>query len=219
MDKNTITDLLLDKKIKKGNPIENARVQREYTKNNCNMVDHKLNKYFETKSILGNSAIITIVSPEYLADALLCLQSYLRNTRNKSTPYIFIATNDPGQKEVCESILSKSNVLTIFPDTLVYTGRFSKALAKEYGNKNIYCNVIVPGYFKTELTDANASDMIVEQFIRLSMLQREGAPDEFGKAIVFLASDLSSFVNGDVLYVTGGLDTIPPYNAKRKKKQ
>ncbi len=95
---------------------------------------------------------------------------------------------------------------------------FSKALAKEYGNKNIYCNVIVPGYFKTELTDANASEMIVEQFIRLSMLQREGRPDEFGKAIVFLASDLSSFVNGDVLNVTGGLDTIPPYNAKRKKK-
>jgi 3-oxoacyl-[acyl-carrier protein] reductase len=94
---------------------------------------------------------------------------------------------------------------------------FSKALAKEYGNKNIYCNVIVPGYFKTELTDANASDMIVEQFVRLSMLQREGFPDEFGKSVVFLASDLSSFVNGDVLYVTGGLDTIPPYNAKRKK--
>lgn len=95
---------------------------------------------------------------------------------------------------------------------------FSKALAKEYGNKDIYCNVIVPGYFKTELTDANASEMIVEQFIRLSMLQREGRPDEFGKAIVFLASDLSSFVNGDVLYVTGGLDTIPPYNSKRLKK-
>ncbi|MBN2546767.1 MAG: SDR family oxidoreductase [Spirochaetes bacterium] len=96
---------------------------------------------------------------------------------------------------------------------------FSKALAKEYGNKDIYCNVIVPGYFKTELTDANASEMIVEQFVRLSMLQREGKPDEFGKAIVFFASDLSSFVNGDVLYVTGGLDTIPPYNTKRQKKK
>lgn len=96
---------------------------------------------------------------------------------------------------------------------------FSKALAKEYGNKDIYCNVVVPGYFKTELTDANASEMIVEQFVRLSMLQREGQPDEFGKAVVFLSSDLSSFVNGDVLYVTGGLDTIPPYNTKRKRKK
>ena len=95
---------------------------------------------------------------------------------------------------------------------------FSRALAKEYGHKNVYCNVVVPGYFKTELTDANASEMIVEQFVRLSMLQREGQPCEFGKAVVFLASDLSSFVNGDVLYVTGGLDTIPPLNAKRQKK-
>lgn len=96
---------------------------------------------------------------------------------------------------------------------------FTKALAKEYGSKNIYGNVIVPGYFRTELTDANASQMIVDQFKRLSMLQREGQPDEFGKAIVFLASDLSSFVNGDVLYVTGGLDTIPPYNASRPKRK
>jgi 3-oxoacyl-[acyl-carrier protein] reductase len=95
---------------------------------------------------------------------------------------------------------------------------FSRALAKEYGFKNIYCNVIVPGYFKTELTDANASEMIVEQFVRLSMLQREGQPMEFGKAVVFLVSDLSSFVNGDVLYVTGGLDTIPPYNSAKRKK-
>jgi 3-oxoacyl-[acyl-carrier protein] reductase len=94
---------------------------------------------------------------------------------------------------------------------------FSRALAKEYGHKDIYCNVIVPGYFKTELTDANASEMIVEQFVRLSMLQREGQPDEFGRAVVFLASDLSSFVNGDTLYVTGGLDTIPPYNSKKRK--
>ena len=95
---------------------------------------------------------------------------------------------------------------------------FSKALAKEYGHRNIYCNVIVPGYFKTGLTDANASEMIVEQFVRLSSLQREGQPDEFGKAVVMLASDLSSFVNGDVLYVTGGLDTIPPFNAKKNRK-
>ncbi len=95
---------------------------------------------------------------------------------------------------------------------------FSRALAKEYGFKNIYCNVIVPGYFRTELTDANASAMIVEQFVRLSMLQREGQPNEFGKAVVFLTSDLSSFVNGDVLYVTGGLDTIPPYNTAKRKK-
>jgi 3-oxoacyl-[acyl-carrier protein] reductase len=97
---------------------------------------------------------------------------------------------------------------------------FSKALAKEYGYKDIYANIIVPGYFQTELTDANASETVVENFIRLSMLQREGQPHEFGKAVVFLCSELSDFVNGDVLYVTGGLDTIPPVTqGKRRKKK
>ncbi len=96
---------------------------------------------------------------------------------------------------------------------------FTKALAKEYGYKNIHANVIVPGYFRTELTDANASEMIVEQFIRLSMLQREGKVEEFGKAVVFFSSSLSDFVNGDVMHVTGGLDTIPPKDNARKKKK
>ena len=50
------------------------------------------------------------------------------------------------------------------------------------------------------------------------MLQREGRPHEFGKAVFFLASDLYLIVNGHILYVTGDLDTIPPYNAKKRKK-
>lgn len=96
---------------------------------------------------------------------------------------------------------------------------FSKAMAKEYGNKDIYCNVIVPGYFKTELTDAFATEAVVNNFVRLSILQRAGQPDEYGKAIVFFASDLCSFVNGAVLYVTGGLETIPPVTERRQKKK
>ena len=86
---------------------------------------------------------------------------------------------------------------------------FSKALSKEYGGKNIYCNVIVPGYFDTELTRANASDKITNFFVDFSSLKRKGEGSEYGKAIIFLASDYSSFVNGDVLYVTGGLEYIP----------
>ncbi len=95
---------------------------------------------------------------------------------------------------------------------------FSKALAKEYGNKDIYCNVVVPGYFKTDLTDANAADLIAEQAVRLSALQREGEPSELGKVVVFCASDLSSYVNGSVLFATGGFEILGPINARRKKK-
>ena len=96
---------------------------------------------------------------------------------------------------------------------------FSKAMAKEYGNRDIYCNVIVPGFFKTDLTDSTASEIITKYYLRLSMLQREGDPAELGKAVVFLASGLSSFINGEILHVTGGLETVPPVSERRKKKK
>lgn len=86
---------------------------------------------------------------------------------------------------------------------------FTKAMAKEYGKKNIYTNVIVPGYFDTELVRANATDQIKDFFVKFSALKRPGEGSEYGKAIVFLASDYSSFVNGAVLHVTGGLEYIP----------
>ena len=87
---------------------------------------------------------------------------------------------------------------------------FSKALAKEWGKKKIQTNVVVPGYFDTALTRANATDIVVENFVRMSSLRRAGQGYEYGRAVVFLASELSSFINGYVLEVTGGLDTIPP---------
>jgi 3-oxoacyl-[acyl-carrier protein] reductase len=87
---------------------------------------------------------------------------------------------------------------------------FSRALAKEWGKKGIYTNVVVPGYYDTELTRANATDVVVDNFVKLSSLKRAGQADEYGRAVVFLASDLASFINGHVLEVTGGLETIPP---------
>lgn len=87
---------------------------------------------------------------------------------------------------------------------------FTKAMAKEYGKKNIYSNVIIPGYFETDLTKNNASDIVKNSFIRLSSLQRKGDPSELGKAVVMMASDYSSFINGETIHVTGGLDNIPP---------
>ena len=87
---------------------------------------------------------------------------------------------------------------------------FSRALAKEWGKKNIYTNVVVPGYYDTELTRANATEIVVDNFVRMSSLKRAGQGYEYGRAIVFFASELSSFVNGHVLEATGGLETIPP---------
>jgi 3-oxoacyl-[acyl-carrier protein] reductase len=87
---------------------------------------------------------------------------------------------------------------------------FSKALAKEWGKKNIHTNVVVAGYFDTALTRANATDTVVNNFVTMSSLKRAGQGHEYGKAVVFFASELSSFINGHTLDVSGGLDTIPP---------
>lgn len=86
---------------------------------------------------------------------------------------------------------------------------FSKALAKEWGKENIYTNIIAPGYFDTALTRATVTESIVDNFISLSSLKRPGKGHEYGNAIVFFASDLSSFVNGHVLEVSGGLEKTP----------
>ena len=68
-----------------------------------------------------------------------------------------------------------------------------------------------PDIFDFETTDElPGADIVVENFVRMSSLKRAGQGSEYGKAVVYLASDLSSFVNGHVLEVTGGLETIPP---------
>jgi 3-oxoacyl-[acyl-carrier protein] reductase len=96
---------------------------------------------------------------------------------------------------------------------------FSKALAKEYGHKDIYCNVIIPGFVETDLTKANASDEVIGHTIRLSSLQRLGEADEVGKVVVFCASDLSSYINGTVIHATGGIEVLGPINERKKKKK
>jgi NAD(P)-dependent dehydrogenase (short-subunit alcohol dehydrogenase family) len=71
-------------------------------------------------------------------------------------------------------------------------------------------NIIAPGYFDTALTRVNASDSTLDNFIKLSSLKRCGQGHEYEKAIVFFASELSSFINGHVLEVSGGLEKTPP---------
>ena len=81
---------------------------------------------------------------------------------------------------------------------------FSKSLAKEMGSRNLRCNVITPGFIETDMTD-ELSDELKQSYLNNIPLKRLGAPEEIAKACVFLASDLSSYVNGQVLGVDGGL--------------
>lgn len=83
---------------------------------------------------------------------------------------------------------------------------FTKSLAKELGSRNIRCNAIAPGFIETDMTHG-ISDEMKEQFKKNIPLGRYGAADEVAKIVLFLASDLSSYVNGQVISVCGGLNT------------
>ena len=83
---------------------------------------------------------------------------------------------------------------------------FSKSIALELGSRNIRCNVIAPGFIETEMT-AKLSEDVVAGWRAGIPLKRGGTPDDVANACVFLASDLSSYITGQVIHVDGGMLT------------
>lgn len=83
----------------------------------------------------------------------------------------------------------------------------TKALAKEVAPMGIRVNAIAPGYVETRLTQAIPEKMREEMVSRIP-LRRKGAPEDIAGPVLFLASDLSSYVTGEVLNVTGGVGSL-----------
>lgn len=83
---------------------------------------------------------------------------------------------------------------------------FSKSVALELGSRNIRCNVIAPGFIETEMTEKLSAD-VVEGWRNNIPLKRGGTPEDVANACVFLASDMSAYVTGQVLNVDGGMLT------------
>jgi 3-oxoacyl-[acyl-carrier protein] reductase len=83
---------------------------------------------------------------------------------------------------------------------------FSKSVALELGSRNIRCNVIAPGFIETEMT-AKLNEEVVKGWRDAIPLKRGGSTEDVANACLFFASDMSSFVTGQVLNVCGGMLT------------
>lgn len=83
---------------------------------------------------------------------------------------------------------------------------FSKSIALELGSRNIRSNVIAPGFIETEMT-AQLSEEVVQGWRDGIPLKRGGQPEDVANACVFLASELSNYITGQVLHVDGGMLT------------
>jgi 3-oxoacyl-[acyl-carrier protein] reductase len=81
---------------------------------------------------------------------------------------------------------------------------FTKALARELGNRGVRVNAVAPGYITTELTDVLSEEMR-ELILSNTPLGRLGSPEDVAGAVRFLCSDEAAFVTGEVLLVDGGL--------------
>lgn len=83
---------------------------------------------------------------------------------------------------------------------------FTKSTALELGSRNIRCNAIAPGFIETEMT-AVLDEKTVQGWRDAIPLKRGGSPEDVANACLFLASDLSSYITGQVLNVCGGMLT------------
>jgi 3-oxoacyl-[acyl-carrier protein] reductase len=82
---------------------------------------------------------------------------------------------------------------------------FSKSIAKEVGSRNIRCNVIAPGFIETDMTHVLTEDQ-KKAYIDSIPLKRLGIGNDVAQACVYLGSDMSTYVSGQVLSVCGGLN-------------
>lgn len=83
---------------------------------------------------------------------------------------------------------------------------FTKSVALELGSRNIRCNAIAPGFIETEMT-AKLDEATVDGWRKAIPLKRGGTPADVANACLFLASDLATYITGQVLNVDGGMLT------------
>ena len=115
--------------------------------------------------------------------------------KNKKGSIINISSNAAVECDAGRSGYSSSKAALI---------AWTKVLSKELGNFNIRVNAVSPGLTNTDMMKKDLSRKVIEDAIKRVPLKRAADPDEIAKVVLFLASDLSSYVNGEVISVTGG---------------
>jgi 3-oxoacyl-[acyl-carrier protein] reductase len=167
---------------------------------------------FGTVDVLVNNAGIT-------RDTLLMRMSEqqwddVMNANLKSVFNLTKAIQRPMLKQRNGSIINMSSVVGVkgnagqsnYAASKAGIIGFSKSVALELGSRNIRCNVIAPGFIETEMTAA-LDEKVVQSWRDGIPLKRGGTPEDVAKVSLFLASDLSSYVTGQVISVCGGMLT------------
>ncbi|MCH7657968.1 MAG: 3-oxoacyl-[acyl-carrier-protein] reductase [Bacteroidetes bacterium] len=124
-----------------------------------------------------------------------CVQMYMLKQRSGSIINMSSVVGVSGNAGQSNYSASKAGIIG-----------FTKSIAREVGSRNIRCNAIAPGFIITEMTDKIPED-VRKDWINQIPLKRGGTPEDVANVALFLASDLSSYVSGQVISVCGGMKT------------
>lgn len=116
------------------------------------------------------------------------------------------------------SIINISTIGSIVPDLgrLGYVvsksgvNALTENIAVQYARHNIRCNAVLPGLIATDAALNNMSQEFIDSFLKHVPLNRFGLPTDIANAVLFLASDESSFITGEILSVAGGFAKPSP---------
>lgn len=125
-----------------------------------------------------------------------CTKSCIRHmSRQKSGKIVNIASvvGEMGNAGQANYAASKAGVIG-----------FTKTIAREFAQRGINVNAIAPGYIQTPMTDA-LPEKVKEDLKRLIPMERLGQPEDVAQAVLFLVSETSSYITGQVLNVNGGI--------------
>ena len=81
---------------------------------------------------------------------------------------------------------------------------FTKSVAQEFSGRNVRCNLVSPGFIRTDMTDKLSSDRAQAVLAKIP-LGRYGEPEDVSNAVLFLCSPLANYVTGQTLHVNGGM--------------
>lgn len=120
------------------------------------------------------------------------------------------------------SIINISSIGSVLPDLSRIAYCVSKAainsltqnIATQYARNNVRCNAILPGLIGTKAALDNMTEDFIKSFLKYVPLDRIGKPEDIAKAVLFYASDDSSFITGDILEVAGGFGMPTPQYAE-----
>lgn len=212
------TDLVIDDKaLETEKEIASLGVKAKgYASNAANFeethaVVTEIQKEFGQIDILVNNAGIT-------KDGLMMRMSEgqwdaVINVNLKSAFNFVHACTPIMMRQKCGSIINMSSVVGVSGNAGQSNYSASKAgliglaksIAKELGSRGIRANAIAPGFIETEMTHA-LSDEQRSKWTETIPLRRGGTPEEVAKVALFLASDLSSYVSGQVIHCCGGMN-------------